>query len=193
MSDQTQRSFFPTGLPMSIIGEGQFDRELDLEAFTESYFRAAYGEDFTSARKYLERITELFDPDVTRVKDSVVHQDTGSGSSGRCIKGIKNNPETGRKMALVAGVADSFAPVVEKNLAVVTDKCHRESWNLLKHHTEYVKRLSAIYTALTVCDVEKAKALKDEMIDYLSHIEDEIHPQFDLVLFNQRIKQIIKR
>ena len=193
MSDQTQRSFFPTGLPMSVIGEGQFDKDLDPEAFTEDYFKAAYGEDYKAAMDYLSKITELFDPDVTRVKDSVVHQDTGSGSSGRCVKGIKNNPETGRKMALVEGVADGFAPTVEKNLAAVTDKCHKESWKLLKYHVEYVKRLSAIYSALTVCDIDRAKALKDEMIDYLSRIEDEIHPQFDLVLFNQRIKQIIKR
>ena len=39
---------------------------------------------------------------------------------------------------------------------------------------------------------DAALAALDEMLDWLWQIEDEIHPQFDTVLFRQRISQLLK-
>lgn len=190
MSDQTQRSYFPTGLPLSVLGEGLFDKSLDFDSFADRYFAAAYGTEGNAVRSYLEQLTAAFDPEQLRLPDSAVLQDTGTGSE-KVANSVRNNPEAEKRLSGIPAIVDSFADTVEKNLNAA-DSCHRASWKLLQHHGEYCKRLSGIFGSVAAGNMEQARTLFAEMIDYLSHIEDEIQPEFDLVLFNQRIGQFLK-
>lgn len=191
MCDQTQRAYFPTGLPNAVMGEGLFDENLVYEDYADKYFKAAYGEDYISAREYLENITKTFAPEALRIKDSIIEQDTNTGKE--IVKNsIRNNPETAKRLMKITDITDKFLPVIEKNLELC-NICHKESWRILSHHTEYCKRLAEIFIALAKDDIDKVNILFDNMIDYLSKIEDEIQPYFDLVLFNQRIRQVIDR
>jgi len=190
LSDQTQRSFFPTGLPMCILGEGQFDRSLDFDAYADRYFRAAYGEDAEAVRAYLEEITARFDPVQLRVKDSVVAQDTQTGE-GVVINATWNNPAAAERLAAIPAAVEPFRAVIERNLQQ-EDSCRETSWKVLRYHSEYCIRLSKILSTFASGDAEGAETLFAEMMDYLSRVEDEIQPQFDLVLFRQRVAQILK-
>lgn len=190
MSDQTQRSFFPTGLPNTVVGEFQFDTSLDIERFVDKYIADSFGDDYKAAKEYLEKISAIFDLEALTQHTDITSQDTGSADFVNKKAGIIGNEKIGDIIATAPTIIDNFASFVEKNLDN-SDKCHRESWRILTFHGEYCKRLSKIYFALSRKDERKANQLLEEMMDYLSEVEPEIHPYFDMVLFKQRTKQVI--
>ena len=190
MSDQTQRAYFPTAVSDSVIGEFLYDTALDTERFIDDYLFACYGEDFKAAKSYLDRLSEVFEYDTINTKKSIVAEDTGAADNAAKPSSVHGNLPLGRKLATVPAIVDSIAATVEKNLTA-PDKCHAESWRILTYHGEYVRRLAEILVALAENDVKKANAIFADTVDYLSRVECEIHPYFDLVLFNQRIGHII--
>ncbi len=192
MSDQTQRSFFPTGLPMAIVGEAQFNKHMDYNAFVDAYFAAAYGKDADVARAYCEGVTALFDPEATRARDNIVMQDTGTGAGERVV-GIRNNRRAGERLLGTDAFLDQFRAAIEQNAATCEDPCHRRSWELLVYHMEHVRRMAKFYIALSRDDDDTANAVLEDMIDWHSHTEDVLHPYFDMLLYRQRMKQLIKR
>lgn len=191
MSDQTQRSYFPTGLPCAMLGEFQFDSAQPIEPFVDSYFESAFGADWKAAKEYLDSVTNAFSPRALAQNTDITAQDTGSEDINSQKAGIIGNEAIGRRIATVPALVEAFSATVERNRNA-DDKCHRESWSILSYHGEYCKRLSALYVALSKKDIDGAKAILGDMIDYLSRVEPAIHPYFDLVLFEQRTKQIIE-
>ena len=191
MSDQTQRAAFPTALPNTIFGEFLFDTTIETEPFIDDYLEKHYGADWKLAKEYLEKISNIFDPDALKQNTDVTAQDTGVVDVNSKKAGIIGNRPVGDVIATVPTTVDGFAPIVERNLTL-SDKCHRESWRVLKYHGEYCKGISRVYFALSRDDQEGALKIYEEFQDYLSEIEMEIHPYFDLCLFNQRTRQIIE-
>ena len=192
MSDQTQRSFFPTGLPASVLGEFQFDASIDTEAYVEQYCKDAFGADWAIAKDYLESVSRLFSPEALEQSSSVTAQDTGAADANAKQAGIIGNRALQADLIAAASLADAFATVAEEH-CTLPDPCHRESWRILTYHTQYCKHLSKIYLALTEENVSLAHECLNEAIDYLSDVEEQIHPYFDLVLFVQRTKQVIEK
>lgn len=192
MSDQTQRAYFPTALPDTILGEFLFDASTDTESFIDTYLADCYGEDYRSAKEYLETLSSVFEYDSINMRKSIVAEDTGAVDPLAKKAGIFGNESLGDRIANIADFVDRFAVTVNKNIASVTDKCHAESWRLLSYHGEYVKLFAKILFAVSRNDTEGALARLDEAVDYLSEIEKEIHPYFDLCLFVSRIKNLLK-
>jgi hypothetical protein len=192
MSDQTQRAYFPTGLPDTVIGEFLFDTEIDTESYFDEYFEKAFGKDWRTAKEYLETVSSLFDIDALELRLDVTAQDTGSVDKCAKKSGIFGNEALGDVIATVPEVIEKYVPEIKKNLSC-EDKCHRESWRLLTYHTEYCKGLSKIYFAFSRDDRDLATEYCDELMGYLSGVEMEIHPYFDLFLCNQRLRQMIKK
>jgi hypothetical protein len=190
MSDQTQRCYFPTGLPVSVFGEFLFDSSLDIEAYIDSYMKDAFGEDHKAAKEYLEAVSTSFDPEAMKQNTDVTAQDTGCEDKNSKKAGIIGNEPLGDVIAKLPEIVDAFAPSIEKNLSV-SNECHKESWRILTYHGEYVKWLSKIYFALSRGDQKGALDIYWGLLKYLSEVEMEIHPYFDLCLFNQRTKQVI--
>lgn len=190
MSDGSQRTFFPTGLPLSIVGEFLFDTSIDTDKYIESYLADAFGEDYKAARDYLEKISASFDIKALSQVTGITAQDTGVDDKLSKKAGIFGNKVLGDIIAKVPEIVDAFAPVLEKNLNS-SDKCHKESWRILTYHGEYCKGLSKIYFALSRNDTDSAKKHFDELVDYLSEVELDIQLYFDLCLFYQRTSQLI--
>lgn len=190
MSDGTQRTFFPTGLPYSIFGEFLFDTSIDTKEYINGYLADAFGEDWKAARDYLERISTAFDLDALDLKLDVTAQDTGSVDKLAAHAGIFGNTYVGDRIAKTPSIVDDFAKTVEKNLTL-ENSCHKESWRILTYHGEYCKGLSKIYFALSRNDTSSAEKAFEELMEYLSSVELEIHGYFDLCLFYQRTKQLI--
>ena len=191
MSDQTQRSFFPTGLPMTIIGEYQFDTSYDTEEFIDKYMKDSFGNDYLIAKEYLETVSNIFDLDSLTLNTTVVSQDTGAQDVNFKKAGIIGNTERGKIISTIPQTVEKYLPIFEENTKLA-DKCHSESYKLLVYHCEYCKRISEIFCALANNDRDLARKKLASTIDYLSEIENEIHPYFDLVLFNQFITSMIK-
>jgi hypothetical protein len=190
MSDQTQRCYFPTGLPVSVFGEFLFDTSLDIEKYIDSYMKDAFGEDYKAAKDYLEAVSASFDPEAMKQNTDITAQDTGCEDKNSKKAGIIGNEPLGEVIAKLPEIVDAFAPTVEKNLSA-ENPCHKESWRILTYHGEYVKWLSKIYFALSRGDQKGALDIYWGLLKYLSEVEMEIHPYFDLCLFNQRTKQVI--
>jgi hypothetical protein len=190
MSDQTQRAAFPTALPNTIFGEFLFDTSIETEPFIDAYLEKNFGADWKSAKDYLDKSSTIFDPNALKQNTDITAQDTGVEDVNSKKAGIFGNEAVGDVIATAPAIVDEFAPIVEKNLAL-EDPCHKESWRLLTYHGEYCKGLSKIYFALSRNDKETATKHFDDLIDYLSEVEMDIHPYFDLVLFHQRTKQVI--
>ena len=191
MSDGSQRTFFPTGLPLSLLGELLFDTTIDTEQYIDAYLKDSFGEDYALAKEYLEKISNSFDPAIMAQRTSVTAQDTGAVDKLSKKAAIFGNKEAGDVIAKLPELVDEMAPIVERNLNSA-DKCHRESWRILTYHGNYCKGLSKIYFALSRDDADAARAALDELTDYLSEIELEIDLYFDLCLFVRRTRQIIK-
>ena len=121
----------------------------------------------------------------------VVYQDVNTDEP-IAVNPIKGNRSAGERFSKVAPYVDSFLPVVKRNLSL-DNECQRTSWNYLTYHAEYCKYVADICIALTENDKDKANLVLDEAMDYLSKCEDVIAPVFDLVLFKQRMTQLIDR
>ncbi len=191
ISDKTQRSYFPTALPMAIMGETLFDKSLDYEKFVDGYFSSAYGKDGALAREYLERVTEYIDPRSIRVVVDVTYEDTGMGNT-TVSGGIKGKTEQIPRIGKIYPLAEDFKKIVLRNLTA-SDPCHRKSWKLLAYHTDYVKRYADILISLANEDVDKANLQYAEMLDFLSHMEAEYSLDFDLHLFARKMKSMINQ
>ena len=186
MSDQTPRAFFPTALPMSVLGETLFDESLDYDAFAEDHLRHTYGEDHAAARAYLEKITEIIDP-VTMNVDfkaaGIEEAGIGAESDGKG-KPWQNNAAFARELEKLPEVIAEILPFIEKN-EKVGPEVHKKSWFYLRHHTFIVENVGRIYHAGALGDIERARELYLAFMDELSAREPQIHEVFDLFLFDR--------
>ncbi len=186
MSDQTPRAFFPTALPMSVLGETLFDEELDYDAFAQDHLYHTYGEDYLAACKYLEKITEIIDPVTMNVDYKVAgieEAGIGSESDGKG-KPWQNNPTYAAELEKIPSVLEEIRPYIEKN-EFVGHETHRKSWMYLRHHTFIVENVARIYHEGALGNIEKARELYLAFMDELSAREMEIHEAFDLFLFDR--------
>lgn len=183
MNDQTHRVYMPTSLPVMVMGETLFDSALDLEAYMTAYFKAAFGESGEACRRYLERLSELFCPANVRRGGKLGVEDEGIVSADNTIiRSWINNPEVKEKTALIPAVLAEFLPVIEKNCEL-SDPVRRLSWVYLKYHSEICSYLARIINFGAGGDIEGARRVLDSLEVYLSAVELQIHPAFDLFLF----------
>jgi hypothetical protein len=78
ISDQTQRSYFPTGFPMYILGKTMWDDKLDFEKAAEKFFVSVFGkDDGLSCMKYMKQLSSHFDPVFMRGEKRSGGEDTG--------------------------------------------------------------------------------------------------------------------
>ncbi|MBE7050952.1 MAG: DUF4838 domain-containing protein [Ruminococcaceae bacterium] len=188
ISCQTQRSFFPNGLPVSVFSATMFDKETDFKNFTEEYFKSSYGEDYVLAKEYLTKISELINPEFLQVKLSITDLDTDSGRKKTHIKQWVNNPQAQAAFKEAMSVASSFGPVA-KDRCIHPNATIAKSWKLLWYHTDFCHKYAEILLTQSLGDEEKAKKLLAQMTDAFSVLEPEISAQFDLFLFDNSVKR----
>lgn len=190
LTDKTQRSYFPTALPMALMGETLFDKKLDYEGYLKSYFESAYGKEAEKAREYLSSVMSCLPPREIREVVDVTYEDTGMGVSTKRggVRGRRDLIPTFRK---VYPLADKFKEVCLEG-AESEDHCHRKSWDLLLWHTEFVKLYADFLTELARDDIQRAEKKYDALCDYLSHMEEKYSLEFDLQLFARKLKSMMK-
>ncbi len=185
ITDQTQRSFFPNGLPLSALSEGTFDKDFDLEAYSEDYYAAAYGEAWRAVKQYFTAVSDIFEAKMLRSHRTVVEQDTGNYTSTE-VHPWRNNPDYARQLEGLEGVIAAVKPLLAEG-AAEENACRRRFWEYLALHTEYVKMYADALHAGAAGDMAEARRLYGVFISRLEKDEDLWQPDFDLCLFKQSL------
>lgn len=188
MSDQTHRVYMPTSLPMLIMAETLFDKDFCFEDYVNDYFTSAFGNDAQKCREYLEKLSDLFCPGNVRNggKNGVEEQGINTAENG-IPKTWINNPEVAEKTSQIPDVLSEFMPIIEKNMAI-DNVCHRLSWVYLKYHSGICNYYCRIINLDASGKRTEAQQLLSELELYVSKIEMDIHPVFDLHLFIRYIR-----
>lgn len=161
MSCQLQRSFFPTGLPMTVMGRNLWNRELSYDEVAEDYFRSAFGEDGRLAQGFLESLSFLFDPPYLR---------------GETPKICGENADD---FAKVPGVVEAFMPTIEEHITNA-DVCHAKSWFYLKHSAIICRMLSYALEAAARDKKELAAEFWEDTKKYVQEHEIVLSPVLDV-------------
>ena len=188
ISDQTHRAFFPTSLPMTLVGETLWDTELDFEGFANGYFLDSYGEDGLLVREYLEKISENMCTSNLRNARRLAADDQALTTAGRLKASFINNPYTAEKFAAIPKILDEFMPTIKKNMAL-DDASQRLSWTYLYYHSKICRRLAELFRLGSENKLEEAKVLLDRFEIELSLMEPVIHNAFDLFLFIKFVRE----
>ena len=185
LSDKTHRMYMPTSLPMIMMGEVMFDKNLDFDARADEYFEGAFGKDGAKCREYLEGLTELLSPANFRVdkNSSLGLEEEGVGKAETAVKSWKNNPEVAERAKKIPEYLAAFMPTIEDNIAYADDNARLISWKYLKYHSEICALFSDVMLAGAEDDMERAKEKYYVLEKYLSDHELEIHWAFDVFLF----------
>ena len=114
VSDQTQRSFFPTGFGMYVMARTLWDESVDVDGLAAEYFPAAFGADGEAARAYLAEMSRLFDPPYLR--GDRTHR--GEEEHVWILQPDGSGPRHGGggKLAQIPALIDGFLPTIERNL-----------------------------------------------------------------------------
>jgi hypothetical protein len=167
-----------------MLGEALYDVSLDENKYFDEYYEGCYGEEWPAAKSYLEAITYAFDPDKSNAFIDVVVEDTGVGDV-EAERAKATVESTLRLLSRVPEITNSFSGTVARNIASATDACRKKSWELLSLHLDYCNRFAEIKAEVVRGNFADAKDLINSLVNDLFKIEDDIHPQLDIILFRQ--------
>lgn len=190
MDCQTMRYGFPTALPGSVMGSFSFDRALDFESYTDTYFKGAFGKDWQKARAYLEGITDLACPCNLRCTEDIVIVDTQEKSEATAQSSYIHNPKVQKKLSEIPAFVDAFAETIAQNLNL-SDPCQKLSWEYLKHHGTYCKMFAEYFLHMSKLDPEAAYEVNEKMMKWLFSHEEDFGRHFDIFLLNLRLLRLM--
>ena len=184
ISDQTQRSFFPTGFGMWVLAKTLWDENATFEAMARDYFDAAFGPDGEACRAYMAHLSELFDPPYLRGDKSAIQGEEKdlhvwilAGASADA------NAEAAARLREIPGVIEAFRPVIERNLRAA-DACHAKSWAYLAAHADLATLLALAFKARAEGHLEEAQHQWERVADLAWRSEDALQPVFDTFVFS---------
>jgi hypothetical protein len=165
-SCQVQRAFFPTGLPMAVLGWTLWDKTRDFETMARDYVAAAFGPDGEAALSYLTQLSGLFDPEYLRGEKSL------------------GGEQAATALGRVASVVDSFLPMIERNIDSGT-ACWIRSWQYLRHHAEIATSLASALRERALGNLATAQLEWNALKQHVWQKEDELHAVLDVYLFTR--------
>lgn len=175
ISCQNQRSFFPTGFPMYVMGRTLWDDAASLEDLANVYFSRTFGKEGEKCRQYLCEISRLFDQVYLRGEKT-----SGLGQNGE--EAIPVDPDIPARLAKIPSTVAAFMPVIRENVEK-TDGSMQASWKYLVYHGEIITRLSQALLELETGSQDKAREIWAGIVDRVSLLEDELKSVLDLYEF----------
>ncbi|BBI33896.1 DUF4838 domain-containing protein [Cohnella abietis] len=161
VSCQVQRSFFPNGLPMSVMARTLWNKELSFSHMAEDYFISAYGRDGMACLEYAMKLSELY---------YELNLDQTSDRQEIDSKLLFSN---------VNSLIHQFETVIEKN-SKQDNLCHASSWKYIKLHAGIWQELNHGLELLDGEDVVQAQRVWEDVKNSVWHIEDSCHQVFDV-------------
>ncbi len=174
MSCQVQRSFFPNGLGMYMMGRTLWNSSFDFDKEAVEYFEKAYGADGHKAMAYLEKLTGLFDPPYLRGEREMVDM------------------ETSQRYASIEAYVKTFTPVIMDNLKL-SNKSQAQSWHYLKLHQDFCIHYASMLEQRSLGNREGTHEKWNAIKEFLCDHEDDIQRVFDLYEFVQTFEVMTDR
>jgi hypothetical protein len=175
ISCQCQRSFFPTGFPMYVMGRTLWDDTATIEDLARAYFTKTFGEDGAKCRQYLCEISRLFDQAYLRGEKT-----SGANLNGEAAAPV--DPDIPVRLGQIPATVAGFMPTILRNIEK-TDGSMRASWKYLAFHGEMITPLSQALLELETGHGEKAREIWTGLVDKVSLSEDDLETVFDLFEF----------
>ena len=176
VSCQNLRVAFPTGYPIFLHARLLWNPAADTEELAREYFETSFGEDGQACRRYLEKLSVLFD----------------APSTYRGIRGEGwTDAQLAQKLREVPALVESFRPVVERNLGQ-TDRVQAASWRCLSIHLDYASLFARTLRAKAQGDQSLANTYGTQLLEYLQVNEDRIQPAFDLWWFMNTMGRVFQ-
>ncbi|MHB1356865.1 MAG: DUF4838 domain-containing protein [Anaerolineae bacterium] len=163
MSCQLQRIFFPTSLPMVVLGRTLWDDTLDQQAISDDYYLASFGTDGVRVARYLAELSTLFCPPYLRGERPAIDAEVAVG------------------LAKINEHVQAFMPVIQAHQATSTGALAK-SWEYLALHAEYCQKLALALLARANGGQEAAKAGWQSVVQYVWANEPALQPVFDVFL-----------
>lgn len=152
ISCQELRAASPNMLPNYVMGYTLFEETASVEALIQEYYQAAYPEAPQIALGYLQQLSDLSSCDYLNGKGQRVNEDMA------------------RRMTQIRQLCDQHRSV----LAAAPVNAH---WDALRHHNEYILRLSAAMAELASGQDPKSYL---EMRSYVCRTEPEYQQWLDV-------------
>lgn len=174
VSCQTQRACFPTGLPMTTLGNTLWNRNSNFRDIEADYFASAFGVDGKECQNYLSKLSELFDPVYMRREKPAV--------DGEAVKKFEQVVQTIRE----------FLPVIEHN-KLGPNACWNSSWFYMKHHADVCLLLADALKSRAEGDTENARKSWDAVVQMVREREAVLHTVLDVHLFIGTLSALFRR
>ena len=182
VSDQSQRSFFPTGFGMYVMARTLWDDSVEVDGLATEYFSAAFGEEGELCREYMATLSRLFDPPSLR-------RGVQTWGRGREVAGA--DPDAVARLGNIPGVIDAFGPCIERNMQL-ENACRAKSWEYLAYHADISKALARALQARARGDDDEAHRLWHEVVDLVQRNEMALQPVLDVFEFNRTLGRVFR-
>jgi hypothetical protein len=181
ISDQCQRSFFPTGFPMYVMGRMLWDDKASVDDIAREYFDRTFGEDGEACRHYLKELSMLFDLEYMRGEKTGKKRrnDEDVSRAECCEKVVPVDENIPLRLAQIPSTVSAFLPTIRKNVEKSAGNL-RNSWEYLLYHAEIVTALSRALLERENGNDDTAKVFWSELADMVSSYEDILQPVLDV-------------
>ena len=169
ISDQTQRSFLPTGFPMYLMGQTLFDASLTFDSLADDYFSYAFGDDWYPCKAYCALLSDKFNP--AYMRDHL-------GSSRENLSQTDIHQEAAARFLEIPELVDGFQTVIQKNRNTGI-RARDRSWELMDFHGEMVKRLAKACYHSAMGNKKQAHEAWEKTMEYVWMNEDTVQGEFD--------------
>ncbi len=180
VSCQNQRVWMPSGFGMAAMAEALWDKDADYGETADRYFAAAFGQDGSLTRDYLEQLSENMVPAYFRREVEAA--------------GDEDKAELLGKFAKARALMQAFSPVIARNAGCgCLDAVQRRSWEYLELHRQFCEVLVGMVEQLVTGDVEKAKGHFQRACRWLQDHEPALRDVFDVYEFQATVGRMFQK
>lgn len=174
ISCQLQRNSFPTSIAMTVMAKTLWNQNTDMDAVRQELYTAAFGADMA------ERMKDYF----------------STLSRGFSIGAIRSQVPIARDtfchdLQEAVAAMDGMAPVIEEQVALQTDPCRRESWELLAHHARIYGTLGRSILASLAGNKEEGERLRAASVRIAWECEDAVQGALDCHFYDEVTRERI--
>lgn len=163
ISCQNQRAFYPNSLGMTALGAGLWDETSQFDEVAADYFRSAFGGSWQAAQHYFLEVEKFFP--VRGVRGEM----TGTECAEAAEVLVSELPQK---------IISQVMPAVQQGLSA-ENPVHRQSWQILKLHTEHLLLLCRAFAAVWQHSSRAGKAVA-ELFDWARRHETVLQPIWDV-------------
>lgn len=180
---KTQRSYFPTALPVYASGALLENPARSFDEIAEEYFEAAFGDKGQITREYLEKLSTLCDQNMIKKLTSV--ENFKEDALGEKKPLWRDNPKATALFEQIEPTVNDYVSKLDKFIAETTDPCRKHSFELLKRHGEMVRLYGKALLEGSKGNKSESDKYAVMLKEYAVAHEKEYMPEFDVCLFTR--------